>query len=328
MKSIFSTQNLQTFFLRKYWRLPRRGPPGPPPGPPGPPSRRPPPGPPSRRGPECECPPSRRGGPPPSERWCAGADGVAAAAGAAGALPPSAAAGAEGGAACTGFCSSDITSYLSNVTIRNSVRNSGRSKDRPLQKPKRGWPKAPLHKLGGAGGLFGRSRSRGRGNRRLRHAARAAGGAPLALVRELLLALQFFVETNGLILDDRVQHAETPLKLVHQLAVIRAHLLVDVNALTVLRDLVGQLAGAPVLGLFDLAALFGDGMLDGGEDLLDFVFRRGRAGDENQIVQTFFHDDLVSFCSGRWARENRLLLPTVAATFRWPRPCDMKSAAT
>ena len=49
MKSIFSTQNLQTFFLRKYWRLPRRGPPGPPPGPPGPPgppSRRPPPPPP------------------------------------------------------------------------------------------------------------------------------------------------------------------------------------------------------------------------------------------------------------------------------------------
>src|SRR5579872_3560266 len=53
MKSIFSTQNLQTFFLRKYWRLPRRGPPGPPGPPPGPPSRRgpcPPPGP---------CPPGR-----------------------------------------------------------------------------------------------------------------------------------------------------------------------------------------------------------------------------------------------------------------------------
>src|SRR5271163_4911399 len=66
MRSIFSTQNLQTFFLRKYCRLPRRGPPGPPPGPPGPASRRgppcpPPPGPPSRRGPLCppppECPP-------------------------------------------------------------------------------------------------------------------------------------------------------------------------------------------------------------------------------------------------------------------------------
>src|SRR6267378_8072131 len=61
MKSIFSTQNLQTFFLRKYCRLPR----GRPPGPPGPP----PPGPPSRLGPPCPppCPPwppSRRGAPP------------------------------------------------------------------------------------------------------------------------------------------------------------------------------------------------------------------------------------------------------------------------
>src|SRR5882762_7420959 len=61
MKSIFSTQNLQTFFLRKYCRFPR----GRPPGPPGPP----PPGPPSRRGPPCPppwplWPPSRRGAPP------------------------------------------------------------------------------------------------------------------------------------------------------------------------------------------------------------------------------------------------------------------------
>src|SRR5260370_23466560 len=61
MKSIFSTQNLHTFFLRKYWRLPL----GRPPGPPGPP----PPGPPSRRGPPCPppgppWPPSRRGAPP------------------------------------------------------------------------------------------------------------------------------------------------------------------------------------------------------------------------------------------------------------------------
>src|SRR5579872_6305021 len=60
MKSIFSTQNLQTFFLRKYWRLPRRGPPGPPPGPP---SRRGPPGPP--------CPPP---GPWPPGRGPLGAD--------------------------------------------------------------------------------------------------------------------------------------------------------------------------------------------------------------------------------------------------------------
>ena len=105
MKSIFSTQNLQTFFLRKYWRLPRRGPPGPPPGPPGPPwppSRRPPPGPPSRRPPPPPCPPSR------ASRGAAGTVG-AAGAGAAGA-----AAGA-GGAACGCFCSSDIPSYLSEM---------------------------------------------------------------------------------------------------------------------------------------------------------------------------------------------------------------------
>src|SRR5215472_4116126 len=64
MKSIFSTQNLQTFFLRKYCLLPRGRPPGPP-GPPGPPSRRPPPGPPCP--PE---PPSRRGAGPPGAGPC------------------------------------------------------------------------------------------------------------------------------------------------------------------------------------------------------------------------------------------------------------------
>src|SRR5260370_23722325 len=92
MKSIFSTQNLQTFFLRKYWRLPRGRPPGPP-GPPGPPSRRPPPPPPL-------CPPSRRPPPPPCPP------------------PPSRAsrgAGVDGAAACTDFCSSGIRSYLSHV---------------------------------------------------------------------------------------------------------------------------------------------------------------------------------------------------------------------
>src|SRR5690349_15120943 len=60
-------------------------------------------------------------------------------------------------------------------------------------------------------------------------------------------------------------------------------------------------------------------MFDGGEDLLDFVFRRGRAGDENQIVQTFFHDDLVSSCSGHWARENRLLPGDLMVRFRSPQ---------
>src|ERR1700675_418045 len=164
-----------------------------------------------------------------------------------------------------------------------------------------GSVKPPLHMLGGAGGLFGR----GRGNRWWRDAARTAGGALLALMRKLFLALQFFVEAHSLILDDRVLHAETPFEFVDKLAVIGAHLLVDVNTFAVLGDFVGELARAPVLGLFDLAALFGDGMFDGGEDLLDFVFRCRRAGDENQIVQTFFHDDLVSSCSGRLAREKQ-----------------------
>src|SRR5258708_11243480 len=155
-----------------------------------------------------------------------------------------------------------------------------------------GGVQPPLHELGRAGGLLGR------GNR-LRYAARTARGAQLALVRKLFLALDFFVETNGLVLDDRVLHAEAPLELVNQFAVIGSHLLIDVNAFTVLGDLVGELARAPVLCLFDLAALFGDGMLDGAENLFDFLFRRGRAGDENQIVQTFFHDDLFSSSSCR-----------------------------
>src|ERR1700730_17489650 len=66
MKSIFSTQNLQTFFFLKYCRLPRRGPPGPPP--PGPLSRRGPPCPPLEPPPlwppPCPPPPSRLGGAP------------------------------------------------------------------------------------------------------------------------------------------------------------------------------------------------------------------------------------------------------------------------
>src|ERR1700719_823860 len=79
MKSTRSTQNRQTFFLRKYWRLPpRRGPPGPPPGPPGPPpSRRCPPPPPPEN--PSRCPPPPPGA--PSER---GALGACVAAGASG----------------------------------------------------------------------------------------------------------------------------------------------------------------------------------------------------------------------------------------------------
>src|SRR5271169_4911309 len=239
MKSIFSTQNLQTFFLRKYWRLPRRGPPGPPPGPPGPPSRRPPPpGPPSRRGPEWECPPSRRGGAPPSER-CAGAAGADAA----GAWPPSAAGGAGGGAACVGFCSSDITSYLSNVApavcggalqFTDSIQHSCRAKARRLQKApaSEGGRYKTVARLR-AGGLFRRRSWRS-------DAARTARGALLALVRKLFLTLELFVEADGLILDDHVLDAKTALEFVDQFAVVGADLVVDVDAFAVFGHLVGE----------------------------------------------------------------------------------------
>src|SRR5262249_40918336 len=95
------------------------------------------------------------------------------------------------------------------------------------------------------------------GRRGLRNAARTPRGALLAFVRKLLLALQLFVEANGLILDDRVLHAQPSLQFVHQFAVVRPHLVVDVDAFAVLGHLVGQLARAPVLGLLDLAAFFG-----------------------------------------------------------------------
>src|SRR6516165_10004933 len=145
--------------------------------------------------------------------------------------------------------------------------------------------------------LLGRS-IRGRSN-----AARPAGGALFALVSELLLTLQFFVEAHGLILDDRVLDAEAAFEFVHKFAVGCAHLLVEIDALAVLHHLVGKFAGAPVLGLLDLRTLFGAGVFNRGEDLLDFVFRRRGANDEDQIVQTLFHDDLVSSSSRHVARE-------------------------
>src|SRR6516165_8657991 len=123
-----------------------------------------------------------------------------------------------------------------------------------------------------------------RGSRGLSDAARTARGALFALMRELLLTLQFLVEAHGLILDDRVLDAEAALEFVNQFAVGGAHLLVEIDALAVLHHLVSQLARAPVLGLLDLGAPFGTGMLNRGENLLDFVFRRRRANDEDQIV--------------------------------------------
>src|SRR5262249_37428733 len=87
-------------------------------------------------------------------------------------------------------------------------------------------------------------------------------------------------------------HAQAALQLGDQLAVRRADLLVHVDAFAMLVDAIGQLARAPMLGLFDLAAFFLAGVLDHAKDLLDLVLRRCRPDDENQVVVTLFHMDL------------------------------------
>src|SRR6266852_3076070 len=302
MKSIFSTQNLHTFFLRKYWRLPpRRGPPGPPgPPPPGPPSRRPPPpppGPPSRRPPPPPPgAPSRRPPPPPPGPPS----------------PPSR--GAAGAGACACFCSSDMPSYLSDVASRK-FSETFQLKNFPAPQINIARAESTSQSLNRGSRMLlacGRSRSRrcrrlrrGRGRRRRNWCgpARTPRSTHFALVRELLLALQIFIQAHRLILNHDVLHAKPALQFVHQFTMVRAHLLVKINSFAVFLHLVGQLARAPVLALLDLRALFVANRFQRADHLLDFPFRRRRPDDEDQIVQTFFHDDLSSSCSGRKARE-------------------------
>src|SRR5713226_9436755 len=207
MKSIFSTQNLQTFFLRKYCRLPRGRPPGPP-GPPGPP----PPGPPSRRGPPC---------PPPCPLW-----------------PPSRRGAPPGAGAC--FCSSAIPSTLSLWPDRvgvNSLVSPGKPGPSFRVSTNSSWRAALARRCGllrrGGWGRCGR-------------AARTPRGALLPLLRKLFLPLQIFVQAHGLVLDNRVLHAQAALQLGNQLAVRGANFLVNVDAFAVLGYSVGQLSRAPV----------------------------------------------------------------------------------
>src|ERR1700731_133540 len=298
MKSIFSTQNLQTFFLRKYWRLPR----GRPPGPPGPP----PPGPPSRRGPPCPPPgpwppwppepPSRRGTPP-------------------------------GAGAC--FCSSAIPSTLSLVVpIRSGpiFCDSGRT-GITFSRFKKFFRGADL---AGSRGLLRCCRRGGS-----RCAARTPRGALLALLRKFLLALQVLVQPHGLILDHRVLHAQAALQLGNQFAVVRADFLVHVNAFAVLGHAIGQFSRAPVLGLLDLAAFFRNGVLDDREDFFDLFFRRRRPHNENQIVVTLFHDDLFPFTPG--AQPGKIVLTFLPAlpdrlasagcTYSSPRRCPASGSS-
>src|SRR6266446_3446348 len=266
MKSIFSTQNLQTFFLRKYCRFPRGRPPGPP-GPPGPP----PPGPPSRRGPPC---------PPPWPLW-----------------PPSRRGAPPGAGAC--FCSSAIHSTLS-LYARPEPGSIHLSRKKP--ESLLGW-KFQTAKLACRGCLFGRRCRRGCGGSR--RPARTTCGALLALQSKFLLPLQVFVQAHGLILDHVVLDTQAPLQLRNQFAVRGMNLLVNVNPFAVFGHAIRQLPRSPVLGLLDLAALFRASMLDDREHLLDLLFRSRRAHNKNQIVQTFFHDDLVPSTPGHKARQSR-----------------------
>jgi len=116
-------------------------------------------------------------------------------------------------------------------------------------------------------------------NRRLR--PRGADGARLGcspLVRELFLALQFFVEAHVWLLMIE-SCPQTPCsKYVNPLAVVGAHLLVDVNCPHGAWHLVVQLARAPVLVFSILPPFSGRPCFDGGEDLLGFRLRlAGRA---------------------------------------------------
>src|SRR5262249_38196948 len=82
---------------------------------------------------------------------------------------------------------------------------------------------------------------------------------------------------------------ERRVNLVDELGVGGANLEINVDAFAVLGDAVSKPARAPVLGLFDFAALFRAGDFDGVLRFLDFLFRRCRTDDKDQIVQTVFH---------------------------------------
>src|ERR1700722_5555221 len=85
------------------------------------------------------------------------------------------------------------------------------------------------------GGCLFRSRSGSRSrNRSGRTAARTPRGALFALSAELLLALQVFVEAHRQILDDHVLNSQPPLEFRDQLGMIRANLLININALAML----------------------------------------------------------------------------------------------
>src|SRR5579862_4780899 len=77
---------------------------------------------------------------------------------------------------------------------------------------------------------------------------RAAAGPALSMLHQFLLALQFLIETNRLVLDDDVGNFQAPLELLDDIARGTANDHVNKEALTVFRHAIGQPARAPLLG--------------------------------------------------------------------------------
>jgi len=115
------------------------------------------------------------------------------------------------------------------------------------------------------------------------------------MMDEFLLALQIFVQTNGLIFNNGVGNFQAPLELLDNVALRAAKDHVYEKTLAMFRHAIGQPARAPLLGFLDFAAVFGGGMLECRHDLADFFLRRSRPADENQVVQTLFHIGLTPF---------------------------------
>ncbi len=115
------------------------------------------------------------------------------------------------------------------------------------------------------------------------------------MLAEFLLALQFLVEADGLVLDDGVGNFQAPLEFLDHVALRAPHDHVNEEALAVFRHAVGEAARAPSLGLLDLAAVLAGGMLERGYNLVDLFLRRGGPADEDQVVCAFVHVFVTPF---------------------------------
>jgi hypothetical protein len=125
--------------------------------------------------------------------------------------------------------------------------------------------------------------------RRGRLLARAATGASLAMFSEFLLALQFLIKANGLILDDGIGDFQSPLKFFDQVALRALYNHVNEKAFAVFCHAIGEAPRAPSFGFLDLTAVLSGGMFKCGYKLVDLFLRRGWPADEDQVVYAFVH---------------------------------------